>query len=807
MRGISTGLSNVFPPFKVASGGGLSFMATGQSLVVSDTYGASWQTLTPTLPVTATSACGTSTNNQYTFLGYQDSTLFVGFTRRFSSPTQHCLWALNVNVLVSSHVLSTKPPLAQYWALSGRLCSTARDTGNTVYLLVCMTHYIIRSSITDNSLSVLAGRISAGYADGDIQSSQFNSPSSLAFHNRRLYVTDTGNCVIREIDVMRNTTAVVAGRVGVCQRQDGLDAGLVGPYLLSPTAFSGFFLFVDQGANEFAPVLRQFHAPSGQIQTIRAAIMAKVSGLLSFSDRIQTVNGDDSNYVYDIQAVTSNCPSGTMSREGNAYSDAECIPCGNSFYSSGGACVPCSVPSCTLAGQRLIVCSGNSDSYCGQCTNKPSDQLSAYTGAATSYDSGSDCPWVFLPPCPVSTYSAAVSGVYVAGQTATVCVNCPPWSTTSVSGQTSVSQCVCMGMGAMGAANTCIVPSPFAVLPAACSSFRPCFAITYNAFPFPITETCSYSIMDTPVGVCRCQPGEYIDQIFPKRCSTCPSHLYSPVGESCIRCPPYGEPSLDSSTCRCAGGTHDIDLAEDTIQCVCGPGSGFNVLNGCFQCPANQYNAATLTLSSTPWVQTKACVPCAPGTWSLPGASKCSPCPFGTYRDAALQQCTSCPIGQYTADPTTVYACTACVSECGGRKQTPCPTDETLYVCVDCPPGRAHSVPNGEDDCATACVEGFYELDEECVECMRFDGASCQAGSILIPCGIYSDAACAQCTNASKPLYYAQWAGTAGGPSTSCAWECIAGYSAKSATWVGDEIEIWMCIKENAWTVSDIFTV
>jgi len=585
VRVISAGLINVFPPFKVVSGGGLSFMATGQVIYVSGTYGTSWQALTPTLPSSA-SDCGVSTNNQYTFLGYQDGYLFVGFTRRFQPSTQHCLWALNANALVSSRDLSSRPPLVQHWALGGQLCSTAWDIEETVYFLFCNTNYIFKSSLTDSSLYVIAGRTSAGYADGDLQSSRFNSPSSLVFYNQRLYVTDTGNCVIREIDVVRNTTAVIAGRVGVCQRQDGLDAGLVRPSLLTSTVFNGYFLFVDQGASDVAPVLRQFHASTGHIQTLRKSKMSKVSRLLSFYDRIQLVNGEDSNSVYDIQAVTSNCPSGTMSKEGNAYSESDCIPCGNAFYSSGGACVPCSVPACTLAGQRLIMCSGNSDSYCGQCTNKPSDQLSDYTGAATSYDSGSDCPWVYLPPCPVATYRATVSGVYNVNEMAVVCVSCPPWSSTSTGGRTSVSQCTCLGGGAMVADNTCVIPSPFAVLPPVCSALKVCSAITYSAFQFPISTTCSYSIMDTPLGVCRCQPGEYISQIYPKQCTACPSHLYSPVGESCLRCPPNGEPSLDRSSCRCAGGTQDVDLTDDSIQCVCGAGSGFNVLSGCYNAPS-----------------------------------------------------------------------------------------------------------------------------------------------------------------------------------------------------------------------------
>ena len=250
-----------------------------------------------------------------------------------------------------------------------------------------------------------------------------------------------------------------------------------------------------------------------------------------------------------------------------------------------------------------------------------------------------------------------------------------------------------------------------------------------------------------------------------------------------------------------------MDLAEDAIQCVCGVGSGFDVMNGCYECPSNQYSATTLTLDLTPWTQSKSCIPCALGTWSLSGAADCFPCPQGTYREATQLQCTMCPTGQYATDPTNSYSCTSCVSECGGRKQTPCPTDAGLFVCVDCPPPRANSIPNGEDDCATSCVEGFYEFDDECVECTQFNGVSCPGGNLLIPCGRYSDAACAPCTNASKPLYNAQWVSPIGAPSTSCNWKCVEGYNEKSTAWVVDGIEIWACVKDNAWTLGDIFTV
>jgi hypothetical protein len=565
---------------------------------------------------------------------------------------------------------------------------------------------------------------------------------------------------------------------------------------------------MDQGAGADYPTLRQFHAPTGWVQTIKLSLLGKVSSLLSFQDRIQVVNGEETNAMYDIRSITSKCPDGTKSNEGSAFAESECVACSGGFYSSGSECVPCSSPTCNAAGQMLRVCSGNNDSYCGQCTNKPAGILSEYTGPASSYDSGSDCPWVYLPPCPIATYSAQVSGVFAVNHTATVCENCPPWSTTSAPGQTNVRQCSCLGGGTMGADNTCTLPSPYNVLPGVCPPLTECSAISYAEFPFFLQAACSASIMDTPLGVCRCQPGEYIAQVYPKKCEVCPAHLYSPVGESCVRCPPYGEPSLDRSSCRCTAGTVDVDLTEDTIECMCGQGKGFSVQLGCYTCAANTYSASTLTLGLTPWTQSKQCINCELGKYAAPGATQCSSCPAGTFRDAAVQQCTQCPAGQYATNPTTRQSCTDCQTSCGGRRQTPCPTDARLFVCADCPPVRANAVANGLDNCATACVQGFYELDGVCVPCSQFNNVTCPSGNILIPCGTYTNAGCAPCANSSMPLYYARYAvSRGGGPSTSCAWECIEGYTAKSLSWVRGGTDIWDCVKEGAWSMFDIFTV
>jgi len=226
-------------------------------------------------------------------------------------------------------------------------------------------------------------------------------------------------------------------------------------------------------------------------------------------------------------------------------------------------------------------------------------------------------------------------------------------------------------------------------------------------------------------------------------------------------------------------------------------------------CPSGSYNPTSLTLSSTPWLQTQACLPCPLGTWSLPGQSQCTACPAGAYRDASALGCTTCPSGQYAPDPTT-RACTACQQTCGGRLQTPCPTDASLYICRDCPAKRSYSYFNGGDNCTTSCWSQYFESDLQCVRCTVFNASTCPIGNYLIPCGPYNDAYCAPCANASKPLYNSVWATDnldPSGPSLSCDWQCAAGYHTKQAGWGGGYFSAWSCAKDGSWSVSDMFTI
>ena len=779
-------------PYVVSMGSSVSFAAMTQNLYGSMSDLNAWQVMTVRLSLTAQGRCGYNTNNAFYYLMQQGGVLWVGFYMRTGvslAYQQHCLWALDVSK--SAQDISTPVNVDGYWSVSGTVCSATGDGAGNGYVIQCGTNFVSKAPIGGGDLTVVAGQSVKGYLDGPGLLGLFNMPSSVVYYNQRLFVADTGNCVLREVDLVRGGLATVAGMIGVCERLDdrigGTVAGLVYPTNLTWTSFPGFFLFLDQGQSEVNPTIRQYHADSGSVLTIQTSIIPGVTSLAGLGDRVHVQAQSNGNY-YEAVAISARCPDGSISQQGGAQNIEGCLSCGAGFYSNGSTCLVCSAPVCPGVGQRVLSCGAANNAKCGSCSNKPNGSL--YTGPAEAYDGYVECPWTYIPPCPVGYYKNETQ----------VCLACPDWSTTAKANSTSLSQCVCMN-GTM-VNGGCVIPSPYnATLPGICPVLTSCATVAVPTFPFPLTPTCTSAGLDTYLGVCVCLPGQYIAQVFPKVCLQCPSHLYSPDGTTCIRCPPYAVPTMDGTGCRCITGTVDGAVSSQDLQCVCGPGSSFST-DGCVKCQANTFGAGSVVLSSTPWVQYKFCVMCPPGRFAGVGSETCQACLEGKYREASMDACVDCQKGQYAVDASSGGSCTNCVGSCGGRLQTPCPTDGTLYVCKDCPPIRANASYNGVDNCASSCWTGYYELDGGCVPCTKFNAANCSAGSYVKECGVYYDSECLPCVNGSKPEYYSEWFAETGGPSLSCAWECIQGYTARQLA-----PGLWECVKAEEWSAWDLFTV
>ena len=743
----------------------------------------------------AAANCFFSIQNSYYYLSSRQGILWTAFTQQRPEGLRNCLWRVNATSAIASRG-ALQLSVVGAWTIDRQLCS-ATGEGDVAYAILCGNNYISR--LMSNVLSPLIGSPLPGFEDGLFQATKFNSPSSVVMFDSRLYVADTGNCVIREADLALGVVSTVAGTVGTCLRSDGLGSGstLTYPAVLSYTAYDGFFLFVDRYSNGQFAYVRQFHAPTSTVSTVQASpfTFSQISSLAASQHGVVAAS-QRAYYIYNVSQQS--CPPGTTSLAGNAWGKSDCVACATSYYSGASGCMPCSTPTCSLPGQLLVPCQLDADAYCGSCTNKPAGN-SRYVGASSipvTASGGGDCAWVYTAPCPVGYYNS----------TGNACAICPPWSTTANNGSRSLSQCFCLG-GGRWVNGACVITSPFASNPALCHPLVQCAAYVEPSSVFPVLPYCTSFDVDSRVGVCPCQPGEYIEQIYPKVCTACPAGLYSPSGRGCRVCPYMTEPSVDRTSCRCAAGTRDIALDLADPQCVCGPGKAFNPSVGCTPCPDNTYSTAVRGYG-TP-MQTLQCIRCPAGTWAQQGSTSCSQCPFGKYREFSGAGCQSCSAGSYAPNPTLAL-CVDCVPSCGGRRETQCDTDSELHMCSNCPAPRANAAFNGKRDCATSCNPGYYEADGECVRCNRYYKANCPAGNRFVKCGSYSDAGCVACVNASMPLNFAVWSYQSDmpdGPSLACEWVCEAGYSPKRPSLPGGVEAEWECVKAGEWSVWDLFTL
>jgi hypothetical protein len=154
-----------------------------------------------------------STNNEYYYLkpSYQPYTLWIAFNTRGTQQT-NCLWIATLST--SSSTLTVQAG----WMLGGNLCAV-EGSSSSAYTVFCGASFItnLTSSINGTSIAPLAGATKKGYLDATLLDSLFYSPTSLVLYRSLLYVTDSQNCVIREIDPGRGSVSTVAGVQGVCR--------------------------------------------------------------------------------------------------------------------------------------------------------------------------------------------------------------------------------------------------------------------------------------------------------------------------------------------------------------------------------------------------------------------------------------------------------------------------------------------------------------------------------------------------------------------------------------------------------------
>ncbi|HEX7596810.1 MAG TPA: hypothetical protein VF518_01275, partial [Polyangia bacterium] len=100
----------------------------------------------------------------------------------------------------------------------------ALDGGGNLFVADLGAHTIRKIALANAAVTTLAGRAgSAGSSDGSGTQARFNGPSGLAYSAAGdLFVADTLNCTVRQIELATGSTTTLAGAAGLCDGGDGM---------------------------------------------------------------------------------------------------------------------------------------------------------------------------------------------------------------------------------------------------------------------------------------------------------------------------------------------------------------------------------------------------------------------------------------------------------------------------------------------------------------------------------------------------------------------------------------------------------
>ena len=156
----------------------------------------------------------------------------------------------------------------------------AVDPLNGNVIVADTVNYVIRLiNITSNSVSTLAGvNGNIGYQDGPTTSALFNSPNGVAVDpfNGNVIVADSGNYIIRLINITSNIVSTLAG-TGTSGYQDGLTTSALfnSPNGIVVDPSNGNFIVADSANN----VIRLINITSNNVSTLAGTGIRKAGFL------------------------------------------------------------------------------------------------------------------------------------------------------------------------------------------------------------------------------------------------------------------------------------------------------------------------------------------------------------------------------------------------------------------------------------------------------------------------------------------------------------------------------------------------
>lgn len=141
--------------------------------------------------------------------------------------------------------------------------------GEFIYVADFGTHKVRRIHTETGEVTTLAGTGTAGAADGKPLQAQFKFPWGLAVFDGRIYVADTGNHTIREIDLVSRRVRTLAGQPGTSGFANGVGNAAL---FKSPRGLvaDGKFLYIADSKNH---VIRKL-----DLQTLEVTTVAGIPG-------------------------------------------------------------------------------------------------------------------------------------------------------------------------------------------------------------------------------------------------------------------------------------------------------------------------------------------------------------------------------------------------------------------------------------------------------------------------------------------------------------------------------------------------
>jgi sugar lactone lactonase YvrE len=138
-------------------------------------------------------------------------------------------------------------------------------TGTNLYVTDSGNNTIRRISITFNNVSTVAGSAGqSGLLDGTASAARFNNPQGITTDGRNLYVADSGNNTIRKIEIATEVVTTLAGSAGNAGLADGTGAAARFNNPKGITTDGANLYVADSGNN----VIRKIEISTGSVTTI-----------------------------------------------------------------------------------------------------------------------------------------------------------------------------------------------------------------------------------------------------------------------------------------------------------------------------------------------------------------------------------------------------------------------------------------------------------------------------------------------------------------------------------------------------------